>query len=441
MALSQLITTIDVPNSNVGINNTVANGATFAVALGNGQSVGIGTNAPLTGLHIGNTTHTIPALYLADSTSVPLPTIATNDGVFSVKGGIPYFTNTVTAPGGISLLASEGLFSNSLYVNAGFNDIQTVLDAIGTNQGDVIYMSAGTYRGVMDATVTITNMNLVSIIAPNVATGFNDCVLGTALNPRALTIDSDSQRIRINSLHIYGLLTIGASAENYFTNLQLGAGITVSASTSGTLYFIDCGISGTITVPSTFTGTIFFIRCSFAGATFALSNTPSQVIIVDCANLSSFNITNATLSGLNANLLDIQINTTTTVYASTGGSITTIEASGNATPVNFTLPSTNGTNTQVLSTDGSGNTSWATVTGSVIPTGATALTGTTGTLVNNASVTAGSTILVTRNLGTANVPAVDTIGNIIVANIVNGASFRIYSTVENDVGNVNYAIL
>jgi hypothetical protein len=94
MALSQLITTIDIPNNNIGVGNTVASGGSNAVALGNGQNVGIGTNDPLVGLHIGNTESTLPALYLANATGSALPPVAAGDGIFSALAGVPTFTDS-----------------------------------------------------------------------------------------------------------------------------------------------------------------------------------------------------------------------------------------------------------------------------------------------------------------------------------------------------------
>lgn len=96
MSLSQLIVTTDIANSNVGINNSSATdgSVTNSVALGNGQNVGIGLTAPLTGLHIGNSGSVIPALYVKDFTGSTMPTIATGDGVFSSLNGVPTFTNS-----------------------------------------------------------------------------------------------------------------------------------------------------------------------------------------------------------------------------------------------------------------------------------------------------------------------------------------------------------
>lgn len=153
MALSQLITTTDVANSNIGINNEVV-GKTNAVALGNGQNVGIGTNAPLSGLHIGNTGSTIPAIYLADSTGATLPTIGANDGIFSVLAGSPTFVN---AGGAQTLFAvgTEALGTSTLV--AGTVTINTA-NAISSSS---IFLTRTTTTG---SVATIGTINVASIV-------------------------------------------------------------------------------------------------------------------------------------------------------------------------------------------------------------------------------------------------------------------------------------
>ena len=60
---------------------------------------------------------------------------------------------------------SGALYVNSYYVNDNVNDIQTVIDTIGIDQGNVIYVSAGSYGG---STLTISQANNIAIIGPAV---------------------------------------------------------------------------------------------------------------------------------------------------------------------------------------------------------------------------------------------------------------------------------
>jgi len=154
MALSQLITTIDIANSNVGINNSaVTDGSvTNAVVLGLGQNVGIGTAAPLTGVHVAASGNTIPALYLADATDATLPTIGANDGVFSVRAGIPTFTN---ATGSQTLATSNPNITGTGTLVAG---TVTITEA-GVSSSSFIFLTRTTTTGIVS---TVGTLNVVA---------------------------------------------------------------------------------------------------------------------------------------------------------------------------------------------------------------------------------------------------------------------------------------
>lgn len=140
MALSQLITTIDIPNNNIGVGNTVANGSSNAVALGNGQNVGIGTDNPVAGLHIGSTDNTIPALYVADASSSTLPTVAAGDGIFSTLAGVPTFTNSTESK-------SLFTFSNSAIGTVALTNGTVTITAPIVTPSSVIFLTRTTTTG------------------------------------------------------------------------------------------------------------------------------------------------------------------------------------------------------------------------------------------------------------------------------------------------------
>lgn len=169
--LSQLITTIDVTNLNIGIGNTIANGTTHAIALGSGQNIGIGTNAPLSGLHLGASGNTIPAIYLTDATAATLPTIGTNDGIFSVKAGVPTFTNvsgsTTILTGTAQVVGTGTLVAGSMIVTEANVTTSSIIFVTRTSTtGDVttvgtLSVIAGTGSFTVDSTVVtdIGNFN------------------------------------------------------------------------------------------------------------------------------------------------------------------------------------------------------------------------------------------------------------------------------------------
>jgi hypothetical protein len=151
MALSQLITTIDIEYNNIGVGNTVASGSSNAVALGNGQNVGIGTDNPLAGLHIGNTESTLPALYLADATGSTLPTVAAGDGIFSSRAGVPTF---------IDSSSSKTLFT----VSSDNVGIGTLTDGTVIVQAPIVTTSSRislTRTGDINDVTTIGTLNVI----------------------------------------------------------------------------------------------------------------------------------------------------------------------------------------------------------------------------------------------------------------------------------------
>ena len=186
-----------------------------------------------------------------------------------------------------------GTSSNIIYINDGVSDIQTGIN--NATQGDVINVSSGSYGG---ATITINNKQNIAIICPYRGQGSTICELAGG---RGLTIANTSSTITINSLQIEGLLTLGATGNNYFTNLQCLSGITVSAGATGNYFFYMSEIAGAITVPNTFAGVLFFSECNFAGASFSLNNvSPLQVQITQSLNLPTSRPVKATFSANNA---------------------------------------------------------------------------------------------------------------------------------------------
>jgi hypothetical protein len=203
-----------------------------------------------------------------------------------------------------------GTSSNIIYVNDGLNDIQSAIDT--AISGEVVQVSSGSFPG---STVTISGKQNIAIICPIRGQG-TICELSGG---RALSIDSASSVITINSLQIEGLMTVAATGNNYFTNVQCLSGITISAGATGNYYFRDCEISGPISVPATFGGVIAFAQCNFTGATFSLLNvSPLQVQFALCLNLPTTRPVNATYGVANSDTT-LQI-TTDTKYINASGS-------------------------------------------------------------------------------------------------------------------------
>lgn len=149
MSLSQLITTVDISNNNIGIGSIAAENSANVVILGEGQNIGIGIDAPLTGVHIGNAGNTIPALYLMDATDTTLPTIAAGDGVFSTVNGVATFTNA----GGSELMFT--LSSNNVNSSTLVAGTVTVTSSIVVPSSKIILTRTNT-TGAIDTVGTLS---------------------------------------------------------------------------------------------------------------------------------------------------------------------------------------------------------------------------------------------------------------------------------------------
>lgn len=116
----------------------------------------------------------------------------------------------------------------------------------------------------------------------------------------------------------------------------------------------------------------------------------------------------------------------------------------------FTMPSDIGADGQYLKTDGKGKLNWGTITadsGGIVvegqaPTaGVKMLNGINGVTINTTAVKGNSIILVTRNIGINTLSAISTIGNLVVGEIKANESFKVYSTVDGDMGQFNWLII
>lgn len=154
------------------------------------------------------------------------------------------------------------------------------------------------------------------------------------------------------------------------TKIVAGSGVTISSSAPNSLGLGDVTISATgssglvvglTTVTSGTTTRVLFDNAGILGE-YSISGSGSV------AMTASPTFTTPTLGVANATSLGVSGIITTGVNGGTGGSITLSGATSGSTvfrvapvagsSVIFQLPTTNGSNTNVLQTDGSGNTSW-----------------------------------------------------------------------------------
>jgi hypothetical protein len=214
--------------------------------------------------------------YWTSTLQTSLDAKATDSDLTTLEGRVD------TAESDIASLEANRLYSNSFYVNDGVNDIQAVHDDASFGQGDVIFVSSGSYGG---STLSLTKSNFL-ILPP--AGGVGDiCELAGG---RGLTISGvDCTRIRIRSLQIEGNTLIdGTQGRHIFKDVSFLGTTTITNATANFITFEDCEFAGAVTIASTVTATIYFNRCSFGGVAISSSlATPTQCILADCDGINA----------------------------------------------------------------------------------------------------------------------------------------------------------
>lgn len=220
--------------------------------------------------------------------SLSVGATGTNYSLPSIRGSSGQFLTTDSS-GVCSWANTNTLYSNTLYVNDGVNDIQSAIDSAAA--GTAIYMSAGSYGG---SVVSMTNKSNLTIICPY---GQGTC---TELANRGMTINNSNNVIQISNLQFGASSNLSASSGKYERcNFTGTSTITFGSQTStGFIIVENCDFTSTCTivVDATFANVIYFINCNFGGATLNFQQATSvQCIITNCVGLTTYNPTNATM--------------------------------------------------------------------------------------------------------------------------------------------------
>lgn len=181
----------------------------------------------------------------------------------------------------------------------------------------------------------------------------------------------------------------------------------VPTSSTGTLGFAGAS-SGTATItPQAAAGTPTLTLPNASG-TFAVSVSAPLALSATTGNVSITGVANAVLAGSSPAFTPtptLGTNSGTggqiTLNGSTSGSVALRVAAAAGTSTIFQLPATNGSNTNVLSTDGSGNTSW-------VPAGAGTVTSVSGAGLATGTVTGSGNITVMAAVKSDQVTATST---------------------------------
>ena len=193
----------------------------------------------------------------------------------------------------------DTLISNSLYVNDNIDTIKSKIDL--SNQGDVIYISAGSYG---EPQIQINAKYNMALSAPPIGTS----TICEVLN--GINITNTSELIRVSNLAIKGTVsTINPIGRCIFHNVVFVGvagsphNITIGAGTTKYLTFnqVEFDSNCVITIPPTFASVVYFINCNFSSASIVLNNAlAQQVIFNNCSGFVSYpSNTKSVMIGLN----------------------------------------------------------------------------------------------------------------------------------------------
>lgn len=152
------------------------------------------------------------------------------------------------------------IHSNSFYANDGLSDIQTEIDNVGASQGQIVWISSGSFGG---ADVSINDKINMGLIGPDV--GNTICELSGG---RGLSITGTSERIRIANLQIEGAFSItGTKGRHVFSDCEFLGGVTIDGVTDSSATFItfqDCVFENqNVNLLNLSNCIVYFNRCSF----------------------------------------------------------------------------------------------------------------------------------------------------------------------------------
>jgi len=261
----------------------------------------------------GSVTITTPSantVNLAVTSPYTLPVATT-----SVLGGVKPDGTTITATvDGVISATSQGITSNTFYVNDNVNNINDVIGLMGT--GDIAIMSAGTFGQASDITWNVAQSGLSGSVAPAPLSFL------TTANASRFTITATQVRVA----NIKFQLPVFLSGNNCVVdNCDFDSAITIGTNVTGFITISNCEFGNTpvITVASTFTNVLYFINCNFASSTFTLNQASSaSVVFNNCAGFTTFPA-NATYVGINVlSNGSTQLSTVTIKSVASGGNVT-----------------------------------------------------------------------------------------------------------------------
>ena len=385
-----------IPNSGLANSSITVNGN--AISLGGSGTITANTTATLT-LGTGLT-----GTSFNGSTAVTANLANTTVTAGSYGNASTVGTFTVDAQGRLTAASNSAISIAVAAVSGAVPNTRTIATSTGlTGGGDL----------TADRTLSVlanSTQQLVGIQNNGVAVATRQIVNFAPGNNVVITVSDDSANGRAN-------VTIGDTAAATFATSVTTPTILMNGATSGTVTLSVPAVAGTTNFqfPSSNGTSGYFLSTDGSGNTSWVSGggggsgtvnsgTSGQLTYYAATGTTVSGNANATISGA-ALTLGVQGTTAgSLVLANTNASAfpTTVRSSNTATSAwTMTLPVSPGTNGYVLSTDGTGVTSWISTTGGTV-TSVNVSGGTTGLTTSGGPVTTSGTITLAGTLAIAN---------------------------------------
>ena len=318
------------------INRTGAGAYAFSATIG---LINGGTGANLTASTGGIVYSGASALAILSGTATA------NQALLSGSSAAPAWS-TATYPA--TTTVNQLLYSSSANTLAG----------LATGNSGVLITSAGGVPSISSTLPSTVQGNITSV--GTLASGvWNGTSIDLAHGGTNANLTASNGGIFYSSASAAAILSGTATA-----NLPLLSGVSTTPAWAAISY----------PASATSGGIAYFSSATAMASSGALGS--GQIVLGGGAGAAPATSTNASIS---SGALSLGTNTSVLgsvkMFGSTSGDVTVKPAAVAGTSTIFQLPATNGTNTQVLQTDGSGNTSWVSVAGTGTVTSVSAGTG------------------------------------------------------------------
>ncbi|HYF05122.1 MAG TPA: tail fiber domain-containing protein [Patescibacteria group bacterium] len=320
------------------------------------------------------------------ATSVTNSDISSSAGITYGKLNLVNSLQNADVASGAAIAYSKLNLSNSV-TNADIASSAAIAYSKLALSGSIANSDISNSAAIAYSKLNLSGSLLGSDLAPNAAIALSKLASGSAGQIVVLNAAGSATYVNVSgdvAVSTSGLTTIQPDAVmlgtdttgNFVANIAAGSGISVSGGGENATVTVSLNTAGT----NTWSGTQTFAAQTTTGTATATGLSASYAAITN--QTTSGTVTTNGINASNAYLVNAQVVGTATLPRGT-----------TFNSINYYWPSTQGTNGQALTNDGTGNLVWATLSGGGTSSGITSLNGissTVQTFANDTNVTISS---------------------------------------------------